>query len=258
MTVNVEPTESYPSRFLERDAAVDYEHREYGVNSYSAAVWALQAPLVKKLLREIQQKDPTGRHLDFACGTGRITRLTEDIFPEVDALDISPAMIELARVTCSRARFYVGNVLENPDLCRGPYASASTFRLILNLDPQLRVPILTELNRRLKPGGRLLINLHGNRQSLRQPAILWKRWRLGKGTAKEGVMLNDMSLREVEQCLAASNFVVEEIYGTGILPPTIYRLGLRSLWSGIDSWLSGIGLLKPFLVDLIFVCRKKD
>jgi SAM-dependent methyltransferase len=258
MDANAKPPESYQSRFLERNVAEDYASREYGAESYATSIWGLQAPLVERLLREIQQKDPTGRHLDFACGTGRITRLTEEIFPEIDALDISSAMVEVARKTCLRARFSVGNILENPGLCPGPYASISTFRLILNLDPPLRVPILRELNRRLKPGGVLLFNLHGNRSSLRQPAILWKRWRHGRGSAKDGLMLNDMSREQAEDCLEASGFIVEQVHGTGVLPPTVYRWPLRSLWRRIDCWLSGRHFLNRFCIDLLFVCKKRD
>jgi len=258
MKGNAKPPESYQSRFLERDVAEDYACREYGAESYAASVWRWQAPLVKRLLEEIEQEDPAGRHLDFACGTGRITRLTEEIFSEVDALDISPAMVGLARAACPRARFSVGNILENPNLCPGPYASITAFRLLLNLDPPLRLPILAGLRQRLKPGGMLLINLHGNRQSLRQPAILWKRWRQRNDSAQSGLMLNDMSRKEVERCLEASGFLVERVYGTGLLPPTVYRWPLRSLWNRIDCWLSEIRFLERFCIDLIFVCRKKD
>ena len=258
MKSNAKPPESYQNRFLERDVAKDYACREYGAESYSTSIWSWQAPLVKSLLEEIERKDPAGRHLDFACGTGRITRLTEEIFAEVDALDISPAMVDLARATCARARFSVGNIMEDPNLCPGPYASVTAFRLLLNLDPPLRLPVLAGLNQRLKPGGMLLINLHGNRHSLRQPAILWKRWRHRKNPAAGGLMLNDMSREEVKRCLEASGFAVERMAGTGVLPPTVYRWPFRSLWSRIDRRLSGARFLDRFCIDLIFVCKKKD
>jgi SAM-dependent methyltransferase len=258
MKAIAKPQESYQTRFLGKDSAEEYLCREYGAESYATSIWSRQAPLVKRLLLEIRQKDPAGRHLDFACGTGRITRLIEEIFSEVDALDISPAMVELARATCPRARFSVGNILENPNLCPGPYASITTFRLFLNLDPPLRLPILAGLRQRLNPGGALLLNLHGNRQSLRQPAILWKRWRNRKEAPKDGIMLNDMSRKEVQRCLEASGFTVEGVYGTGVLPPTVYRWPLRSLWSWIDCQLSRRLFLNRFCIDLIFVCKRKD
>jgi len=258
MKDTAKPPASYLNRFLGKADAESYAHDEYGSESYSTSIWMLQSLLVRRLLLEIAQRDPAARHLDFACGTGRITRLAEEIFSEVDALDISPAMVELARATCPKARFQIGNILESPHLCPGPYASITAFRLLLNLDPPLRVPLLNELHRRLKPDGVLLINLHGNRLSLRQPAILWKRWRLGNGPVAGGIMLNDMTRNEVERCLKAAGFLTEHVYGTGVLPPTVYRWPLRSVWSWMDRWLSGLGFLNPFCIDLIFVCRKNQ
>jgi hypothetical protein len=71
-------------------------------------------------------------------------------------------------------------------------------------------------------------------------------------------MLNDMSREEVERCLEASGFLVERVYGTGVLPPTVYRWPLRSLWPRIDCWLSSPGWLDRVCIDLIFVCKRKD
>jgi SAM-dependent methyltransferase len=251
------PPQSYPDRFLKTDVARDYACQEYGAKSYATAIWKWQEPLIRELLEEIHRKNPSGRHLDFACGTGRITILTETIFPEVDALDISPAMVEIAREACQRAHFSVGNVLEDSALCPGPYSSVSTFRLLLNLDPPLRRPILACLNQRLESDGMLLLNLHGNRHSLRQPAIIWKKWRHQGKTIDSSLMLNDMSLRESRETFEAAGFQIERIYGIGFLPPTVYRWPLRSFWQRLDRFLCGLPFLKRFCIDLIFLCRKK-
>jgi SAM-dependent methyltransferase len=205
-----------------------------------------------------QQRNPAGRHFDFACGTGRITRLAEEIFAEVDALDISAAMVEVARAAGRHAQFYVGNILESPNLCPGPYASITTFRLLLNIDPPLRVPVLIQLHRRLQADGVLIFNVHGNRHSLRHPALLWNRWRHRYEPSGVERLLNDMSRSEVESCLEAAGFVVEHVYGIGILPQTVYRWPFSPLWRGIDRRLSGLSLLKPFSIDLLFVCRPKN
>ena len=257
MKTDAESPPVYPNRFLKREAAEAYARQEYGADSYSTAVWIMQAPLVERLLREVRDRDSAPRHLDFACGTGRITRLAEQMFTEVDAMDISPAMVEVARAACHQARFTIGNILESPNLCPGPYASITAFRFLLNVDPPLRVPIMAQLCRRLRPDGTLIINLHGNRHSLRHPAILWKRWRHRHDSDKNALMLNDMSRKEVERCLETAGFFVERVYGTGVLPPTLYRLPLRPLWRRIDHWLSGVSLLNPFCIDLMFVCKRQ-
>ena len=253
-----ETSSSYSSRFLKRETAEAYAQGEYGQESYSTAIWAMQVPVLRKLLGNVSQNNQKAAHLDFACGTGRITRLVESIFEHVDALDISPAMVEIARESKDHARFFVGNILESPELCPGPYTSITSFRLLLNLDPLLRIPVLTQLGHRLHPDGTLIVNLHGNRHSLRHPAILWKRWKYRHASVPDNLMLNDMSQTEVEQCLNSAGFSIEEIFGFGILPPTCYRLPFNSLWRSLDRWLSGLDCLKLLGIDLIFVCRRNN
>lgn len=249
---------AYPNRFLKPDAAEVYVQKEYGPESFATAVWKMQEPQVRSALDEIRRQQPTGRHLDFACGTGRITRLAEEIFAEVDAMDISPVMVEKARTESRQAQFTVGNILESPDLCPGPYASITAFRFLLNVDPPLRCPVMTELNHRLAPDGTLIINLHGNRRSLRHPAILWKKWRRHTDPSGDAIMLNEMSRSEVEKCLENAGFRVEKVRGTGLLPQSFYRWPLQSLWRPLDRWLTGLAFLTPFCIDLLFICKKTD
>ncbi len=167
-------------------------------------------------------------------------------------------MVDLARKEDSKTTFFVGNILESPELCPGPYASITSFRFLLNVDPVLRPPILDQLNRRLLPNGALIVDLHGNRRSLRHPAILWKKWKYRHGAAPANVMLNEMSQAEVEKLLEIAGFQVEEIHGFGILPPTLYRLPLNSIWRALDGWLSHLEWLNPYSIDLVFVCSKKN
>jgi len=258
MKTKTESSLPYSKRFLTTDAAGTYVNEEYGPESYATAIWAEQVPVVGRLLRESQQRHPQGRHFDFACGAGRITRLTEKIFSEVDALDISPAMVEAARAESNHAQFYVGNILEDPKLCLGPYASITTFRLLLNIDPPLRIPILIQLRNRLHPEGTLIFNVHGNRHSLRHPALIWNSWRNHHEPSGIESMHNEMSRSEVEGCLNAAGLAVERVYGFGILPQTVYRWPLAFLWRRMDRWLSGRSLLQAFSIDLLFVCRPKS
>jgi SAM-dependent methyltransferase len=211
---------------------------------------------LRALLLKLRQRNPEGRHLDFACGTGRITEVTEEIFDQIDALDVSEAMVDLARKRCPKVRFFVGDVLEQPELCPGPYSSMTSFRLLLNLDSSLRLPILRALYSRLEPGGSFIANVHGNSHSLRQPAILWKRWR-NPAAPRGGLMLNSMSPRETATLFEAAGFRVEERHGVGLLPPTLYRWPLRGFWMGLDRFLSRISLLESFCIDLLYVCSKK-
>jgi SAM-dependent methyltransferase len=249
-------SESYPRRFIEREVAQSYDACEYASTSYSSLLWAIQRPVLRGWLERAREQQAAPRHLDFACGTGRITRLTEEVFDQVDGLDISEEMIDRARQQCAKAHFYVGSVLDDPDLCRGPYTSITTFRLILNLDASLRLPILRRLHTRLAPDGTLIFNIHGNTHSLRQPAILWKRLR-HPPERRGNLMLNSMSDRQVRELLREAGFQVEERWGVGMLPPTVYRWPLRRFWAGLDRMLARAPFLRPFCVDLMYRCSRR-
>jgi ubiquinone/menaquinone biosynthesis C-methylase UbiE len=106
------------------------------------------------------------RALDFGCGAGRLTRALADVFDEVYGIDISPAMIELAR----RYNTHVSNCtfVQNP----GPdfqSLSASNFDLIYSnitlqhIPPRHTERYLKSLVRLLGPGGLLVFQLPSER-----------------------------------------------------------------------------------------------
>src|SRR5947209_6520021 len=93
------------------DAAPDYRYSHFrSGEEYDAeladeplAVYFMEheARLVTALARRLF---PAGipRYLDFACGTGRITRLLEAMAERSYGIDVSPGMLELARRRCPR------------------------------------------------------------------------------------------------------------------------------------------------------------
>jgi hypothetical protein len=179
----------------------------------------------------------------------------EEVGSTPDGLDISAEMIEIARRKCPKSTFYTGNVMENDSVCRGPYSLITAFRLLLNLDPELRVPILKALRDRIAPQGTLLINLHGNQNSSRHAAISWKKHRKISG---EGVMLNEMTISEAQGCLSESGFEICGRRGFGVLPPSLYKFLPRTLMESIDAWLSRIPSLQPYCIDVLFICRPRS
>lgn len=105
------------------------------------------------------------RVLDLACGTGDIALLASAAGADVTALDITPAMIALARMKAHArgvpARFLVGDMtaLPLPDACVDLVTTGYGLRNVPDLDGALR-----EIHRVLKPGGQLL-SLDFNRPS---------------------------------------------------------------------------------------------
>ncbi len=93
--------------------------------------------------------------LDLACGTGDITFLLHAAGARVVALDLTPAMIALARAKpqARGAAFLVGDMMALP-------FPAASFDLVTTGYGIRNVPVLEtalgEIHRVLKPGGRLL------------------------------------------------------------------------------------------------------
>ena len=98
-----------------------------------------------------------GRALEVGCGRGVGTRLVLDRFgaESVDAFDLDPHMVELARARLAgdadRVRLWVGDV-EHIDAPSSTYDAAFDFAIIHHV-PRWR-DALREIHRVLKPGAR--------------------------------------------------------------------------------------------------------
>jgi SAM-dependent methyltransferase len=254
-------TTSYSQRFQEPEAVAAYETKEYGVESYSTRIWQMQRPVVEKVLADFKTKHSGPLQLlDFACGTGRVLSCVESFADTADGIDISEPMVSVARTKCRRARLQVGDILANPELL-GKYDIVTCFRLLLNLEPELRLRILRELRKVIRtPDGLLLANVHGNTHSLRHPAIVWRR-RQGRQpdtqSAQPDVMANEMSVAEAEALFWESGFRVIQKTGFGILPPGFYKTPLRNAAVAVDRFLAGKAGWNNWSVDILFVCRPR-
>jgi len=248
-------TISYADRFRQKDAVEFYESQEYGSGSYSTAIWQLQRPMIEQILKDFrrERKEPI-RLLDFACGTGRVLASLEPLVDSAEGIDVSENMVAVARTKCVKARLLVGDILAGPDLLQKNYDVISCFRFLVNVEPELRGPVLHRLREVLRaPDGRLLVNVHGNSRSLRHPAIVWRRRR--ERAEKSGAMLNEMSPVETRDLLRDCGFQVVRQFGFGMLPPTLYRTPLRKAVAAVDRSLAGDHWWNDWSIDMLFVCR---
>ncbi|MGH8550436.1 MAG: class I SAM-dependent DNA methyltransferase [Methylococcales bacterium] len=105
------------------------------------------------------------RYLDFACGTGRITRRIAPISVESCGVDISESMIGKAREKCPETTFICADTTEN-NVDIGLFDLVTAFRFFGNAQDSLREPALAVINRHLHRGGYLIINNHRNPYTL--------------------------------------------------------------------------------------------
>jgi SAM-dependent methyltransferase len=132
------------------------QYRNMYERGYDAKVWeAIEMPLLERLLQPLGGSDRGC--LDFACGTGRISRVAARFFGYVAGVDVSAEMLRQASVP--------KNVeLIHTDITRSPLSQtfdvALAFRFFLNAEPQLRVDALRAIAGHLNVGSRFIFNIH--------------------------------------------------------------------------------------------------
>jgi SAM-dependent methyltransferase len=238
----------YASRFQSVAAARHYESVVYCADGYDSFMWSIERHRLLAIVHHLKHRYGKLKHLDFACGTGRILAALERHTSSSMGLDISSEMAELARGRVHSATVWVGDVLSDPTVADTDYDIITAFRFFCNAEPRLRASIMQSLSVRLKDNsGRLVFNIHGNKHSLRHFAIEHRR--------RRGEEHSEMSLGEVKQLLHAAGLEIETWCGVGICPEFLHRGRMRNLARFIDSLSARWSWVRPICIDLLFVAK---
>jgi SAM-dependent methyltransferase len=243
-----EPTD-YRAGWQSPEAAQAYERDLRQDGSYAGWTWELERGLLLDLVdRWFPGHKP--RYLDFACGTGRIIGLLEDRVETAVGIDSSASMLELAQRRVSRSRLICGDVTTDPSVLTGRYDLITAFRFFMNAGDELRAGALAALHGALSDDGILVFNIQSNKWSLRMPSVLIRRHLLGQH------WVGQLSPREVRRMLEPHGFEIVETLGCNFLTSKGYRLLPDVMSRRIERLLAAAKPLRPFAVDLLFVCRK--
>jgi SAM-dependent methyltransferase len=204
------------------------------------------------LLRRLAQKHFGGRiprYLDFACGTGRITSLMENIANCVYALDVSSSMVEVARTKCHRTTFLIGDLTQEP-LEFGEVDLITAFRFFGNAQQDLREKALVALREKLTSKGYLVFNNHRNPKALKN-----RLFEMGGGRANM-----DLDVNKIKRLMHCTGFKIGRIYGIGAWVVRNRAAENRSLLnSTLARCLEHISLIPGvarFCPDMIVVARR--
>jgi ubiquinone/menaquinone biosynthesis C-methylase UbiE len=165
--------EATPAKSDEVDE-VDYRrsHMESG-DHYDAVLAAapfdaymadLEARFLRRAVPALFPSAPP-RHLDFACGTGRVTEVVAPLCAQTVGVDVSSTMLEQARRKCPAVRFVQADLTQG-DAGLGSFDLATAFRFFGNAQDELRRDVLQALHRALRPEGVLILDSHRNPHSL--------------------------------------------------------------------------------------------
>jgi len=188
------------------------------------------------------------RHLDFACGTGRMTSYFAGLARESFGVDVSESMIGEAQRKCPNTKFFLQDITRN-DLDLAPVDVVSAFRFFGNAQESLRREALNAISRRLLPGGYLIINNHRN-----PITPLYLMHRLGGGHDRV-----DFTYFGMRRLLVAAGFQIVRTWGIGwwvMLARMTYPPALASSAARLLEPLSRLPPVGPFCPDMLVIARK--
>jgi SAM-dependent methyltransferase len=183
-------------------------------------------------------READGPVLELGCGTGRLLLPLAKAGQTVTGVDLSPALLEVARAKLAQSPHarrvtLVQDNLTNFTLPRQDFAFAfCTSNTLMHLaDPDSQQAALLNAQRHLRPGGLLLLDLfHPDIARLMQVdgvTELADRWTRPDGTQVVKWSVRSLDLAEQMQ---DTLFVYEEIAADGTVWRTLCPFTLRFLW----------------------------
>ncbi|WP_144124975.1 class I SAM-dependent DNA methyltransferase [Catellatospora sichuanensis] len=127
-----------------------------GGEPYLRAALALFADLV--------QTAGGGPVADVGCGPGHVTAHLHRLGVDVSGIDLSPAMVDLARREHPHLRFEVGSMTDLP-LADASVAALLAFWSLIHIPDDAVPAVLGHFHRVLRPGGPLLVGFHAGDES---------------------------------------------------------------------------------------------
>ncbi|HMG33140.1 MAG TPA: class I SAM-dependent methyltransferase [Blastocatellia bacterium] len=149
----------------ETEASYDLVAEDYAAKYLSELD---QKPFDRDLLAEFSTAlHGRGAVCDLGCGPGHITRFLKDRGLDVRGIDLSGEMIQRARRVNPDIKFEQGD-MTSLRLEHDLFAGIVCFYAIIHIPREGVRQALAEMNRVLKPGGELLLALHGGEGSIRR------------------------------------------------------------------------------------------
>ncbi len=254
---------NYAESYLRPESSGAAYDRGVG-NRFELAIHEMERRILSEIHERHFRSDPDIRYLDFACGTGRILAVFADRIRRKVGIDTSTGQIASARKKVPDADLIVGNILTDPGIARDKdFQLVTCFRLFLNLEPELRLPILRQLYRVLDDDGYLVADNHMNRYSVLGLAAFFTRKVLRfprKADAAPGQrgIIGTMSEFEFKKILRQAGFEVKRIYRLSILPghgPIVLLPVKWLLW--VERRLSRVPLLNLLSKNQIYACCRR-
>jgi SAM-dependent methyltransferase len=132
---------------------------------------------VQDLVADVEESMDSGPVADLGCGPGHVAAYLGSLGVPAIGIDISPAMVEVARRRYPELTFRVGSLLALPAV-DAEFIGAVAMYSIIHLRPEDRATAYAEMSRVIRPGGWLLAAFHrsppdGNKGDIMQVEEWW-------------------------------------------------------------------------------------
>jgi ubiquinone/menaquinone biosynthesis C-methylase UbiE len=147
-----------------------------------------------------------GRVCDMGCGPGHLARHLAELGLDAMGVDVSPAMLEVARRLNPNLRFEHSDMLRLP-FPDGNFAGIAAFYSIIHIERLRVTDALGELFRVLQSGGHLLLSFHVGEGEVHRDEYYSQSGQKGPPIAFHATLF---AIDEMEGYLEDAGFQVEE------------------------------------------------
>jgi SAM-dependent methyltransferase len=223
----------------------------YLENKFESFIYDLEQITLKKIFKKHYPKGIKSS-LDFACGTGRLTKVIEPYTKENHGLDISKDMIAVAKKKAKKTTFIVGDITTKKNLLKGKqYDLVTAFRFFLNAEHSLRVKALKGITPHI--GNKFICNIHMHRSS-----IIGFQFYLRKILFNEKKIQKTITMSYMRKILKRNGLHIIETYPLAHIPSTLNHLPLpKKILKNIELFLTKTKILHFLAKDIIIVAEKR-
>jgi SAM-dependent methyltransferase len=111
------------------------------------------------LFADLVDANGGGRAADVGCGPGHVTAYLRDLGVDAFGIDLSPAMVELARRDHPGLRFEVGSMTDLA-LADASVAGVLAWYSVIHVPDEVIPQVFAEFRRVVRPGGVVLLGFH--------------------------------------------------------------------------------------------------
>ena len=241
----------YTEIFQDESTVAKYEQVVFAPDSYASAINKRQRAYLRRLVKRAFPYRRPVQH-DFACGTGRAIRILHGLVRGAHGYDTSEAMLAKAIETGVYGQLHLveatGEVPE-PASSESPML-VTIFRLLLHVEGDVRERAIAFAAKALRnyDVGLLVIENHGNRQSLRH---------LRHQRHHGSPWFEELGHDEVAELLSRHGFTIVEQRGFAMFTQGWYsRPALRPFAMLVDDIVARTGWGSRWAVNVLYVARR--